>query len=654
MFGNRQSPLKPRNGHTLVVGIVARISGCANQKELSLDDQVDHGKQVIAELYDGPVEYRVIAAKGKGERLDRPEVKDIDRELRTRELDFLVAEDIGRIIRGTEASRLCGVAVDHGVRVLAPNDCIDTAEDTWEEDVISACRDHVGHNAHTSRRLKQKLMNRFKRFGGATPVPIFGYVKPESAKTYDDWFKDPEATPVLLDGLDLLRNTGNCSAVADMFNRREIPVGTYCRRETWNGPMVRRLYRNPLLKGQPGRGFRHTVKHHETGRRVSLKNPKGPVFRDYSHLIHIDPAALDEVNTLLDARNGRYKRKPVNATDPLYQVPRKRTRFPGQHARCWYCGRHFVWGGNGVTENLMCSGAREWRCWNSVGFDGPLSATLIVQTITAELYRLDGFQDQFTDLVEAAAREGSGRSDDAWQRLLRNEETLAREKRNVAQTVREYGARPLLLEQLDDLERREQNLVAERLQLERRMQRTPQIPGSVADLRQLLEMKLRDLAIHSPECGDLLRRLVPEFRVHLVRLCDGGHLLPRARVTIALDGVASDAQHVPGLSDLLTRELTLDLFQPPQRERIRDRAVRMEAQKMKQRDIARELSTDEERVTQAAVQKALALHRVMERLGLTSPYVAVLRPPGGYGKLRRHKNAKYRFEPLPGYRPPDL
>ena len=100
------------------------------------------------------------------------------------------------MVRGTEASRLCGIAVDHGTRVLAPNDCIDTAEDSWEEDVISACRDHVGHNAHTSKRLKHKLMNRFKKFGGATPCEIYGYVKPAGARTYDDWQKDPAATEV--------------------------------------------------------------------------------------------------------------------------------------------------------------------------------------------------------------------------------------------------------------------------------------------------------------------------------------------------------------------------------------------------------------------------------------------------------------------------
>lgn len=105
MFGRTNSPVVPRNNHTLVVAIVARISGCANQKEVSLVDQEDHGKEVVVELYLGPVEYRVIATKGKGERLDRPELIKIEGMIRSRELDLLVVEDLGRMVRGTEAVR---------------------------------------------------------------------------------------------------------------------------------------------------------------------------------------------------------------------------------------------------------------------------------------------------------------------------------------------------------------------------------------------------------------------------------------------------------------------------------------------------------------------------------------------------------------------
>ena len=102
------SRVVPRNGHTLVVGIVLRISGCANQKEVSLEDQVDHGKEVVAEHYHGPDEYRVIATKGKGERLDRPELDQIEGMLRTRELDMLVMEDLGRLIRDRSEWIECG------------------------------------------------------------------------------------------------------------------------------------------------------------------------------------------------------------------------------------------------------------------------------------------------------------------------------------------------------------------------------------------------------------------------------------------------------------------------------------------------------------------------------------------------------------------
>jgi hypothetical protein len=630
----------------LVVGIVARISGCQNQKELSLEDQEDHAKQVVAEHYQGPVAYRVIATKGKGERLDRPELAEVEGLLRSRDLDLLVVEDIGRMVRGTEAVRLCGIAVDHGTRVLAPNDCIDTAEDCWEEDVISACRDHVGHNAHNSKRLKHKLMNRFVKFGGATARQVYGYLKPVGARTYDDWQKDPEATPIYMEWFRRLRETHNCSAVADWLNAQGVPRGPYGRRQTWDGKMVRRITRNPLLKGMPGRGWKHTVKHHETGRRVSVKNPKGPQFREFPHLAHVSPAEWDEVNALLDTANARFGRKSVEGDDPLRGVPRKRTRFPGQHARCAYCGRPYVWGGNGVTENLMCCGSREWHCWNSIGFIGALAARKVVEVITAELYRLEGIDGQFRELVQQGGREGGMEVGRRWDQLKRDQEKLAQEKENLVAAIAAYGPRPLFEEKLRALEATERAQARERRELERLVSQPLQLPASVAHLRRMLEAEFEKLVIDSPDFGLLMRQVVPEFEVYLVRLCDGGHLLPRARVRLALAGIIPDAHHVAGLSELLTGECTLDLFVPPQRERIRVAAVRLEAQGLEQRDIARRLP---ETATQAAVYRALALQRKMEALGLDSPYLLVEEPPPDYPKLRRHRNPKYQPVRLEGY-----
>jgi hypothetical protein len=114
MFGRAKKPLSPRDTLVLVVLIVARISGCENQKELSLDDQVDHAKEIVRELYDGPVEFRVIATKGKGERLDRPELAEVEAALRDGDVDLMVMEDMGRLVRGVHAIWLFGIAVDSG------------------------------------------------------------------------------------------------------------------------------------------------------------------------------------------------------------------------------------------------------------------------------------------------------------------------------------------------------------------------------------------------------------------------------------------------------------------------------------------------------------------------------------------------------------
>lgn len=647
MFESFEHRIVPRNGHTLVVGIVARISGCASQKELSLDDQVDHAKEVIEELFDGTVDYQVVATKGKGERLDRPELQQIDQMVRRGELDFLVMEDVGRLVRGGAAVRLWGIAVDHGTRCIAPNDGCDTAKDTWEEDLLAACSSHVSHQSHTSKRIKKKTMNRFKKFGGSVALPIAGYIKPDGAKTYDDWLVDPSAKPIVQEGLRRLMITLNCSEIAEWFNDVRFPTGEYRRcRKTWDGSMVRKFYANSLLMGRPTRGKRHSVKHHESGRRVSVPNPNGPVYYECPHLALITPEEFDEINTRLDEKNKGRGRKKSNGKSPRWHVPYKRTRFPGQHARCWYCGRHYVWGGNGITKNLMCRGPREWHCWNSIGIEGQLVSNRLMEIITQELYKLDGFDAQFRELVEAAHKNHSGGGLDDQKQLERDEFTLQREKENLLSAIMQCGPRPMLQQKMSELEDSERELAQRRSRIAMFARQELKLPQSVDELRGALEQQFERLACDSFEFSDFMRQLVPDLFVYLVRRFDGGHPLPRARVTINLAGCVADANLAPGLVASLSREVTLDLFKPTQCERIREEAVQWKSQGLLHREIACQIA---ERPTTTAVSNALILDRRMKELGLESPYVLLLEPPDDYRKLRRHKNSKYRFESEEGY-----
>ena len=52
-------------------------------------------------------------------------------------------------------------------------------------------------------------------------------------------------------------------------------------------------------------------------------------------------------------------------------------------------------------------------------------------------------------------------------------------------------------------------------------------------------------------------------------------------------------------------------------------------------------------LTITATQRASKLHRQMQALGLTDPYVEVTEPPSDLKKMRRHLHPRYKFDPLP-------
>jgi site-specific DNA recombinase len=658
MSHGSENRIKPRNGHTLQVGVIARISGCADQNEMSLEDQIDHHKVFIAEMYDGPVEYFIVATVGKGESLTREELEMIEAELRKRKLDILIMEDLGRLVRGTEAVRLLGIGVDHGTRVIAPGDNVDTANDAWEAAAIKASADHVAHNAHTSRRIKTRNMNRFLKFGGCPGRPIAGYIVPDDAKTYGEWIKDPrydrdsnpEADLWIYDGLKMLKETLNCTAVADMFNARGIPVGPYCRKDQWDGVMVWNFYNNPLLKGFAQRGKMHSAKHFETGHRKSVKNPKGPLFFACPQLAYFAPIEIDPVLQAVREKNARYKRGDKNGVDARHGVPRRRTKFPGQHADCWYCGHSSVWGGNGVSANLMCDNSRHWHCWNSFGFNGQLAARRVMEAITTTLYKLPELDEQFRELVERAAKHNPTEIARRWEQLSQAEAAWEKEKINVTNSMRKHGEEMFAAE-MDSLKAEKRRIAEERNALQQLGERELKHPDSLSVLREMLEKEFVGATWDSAEFSNKLRKLCPEFHVYLVRLCDGGHPLPRARIRLAFAGMLDDAVHVPGLSDMLSCVMTIDLFEPVQRERIREEAVKLAATGLHPRQIAPLIA---EQPTFTAVQNALDLHNKMLELGLSSPYILLQQPPEDYAKLRRHKNAKYEFRPRNGYEPPAL
>jgi hypothetical protein len=611
---------------------------------VSLEDQADNGKDTIKEMYSGPAEYKVIATKAKGEWVDRPELRELQRLIETKHFDVLFAEDLGRMIRGGEAFELVKHAIRHGVRVIVPHDDIDTADPEWEENALSACSEHTAHNARVSKRVKQKTMNRFTKNIGAAGKLIAGYTAPEGAKAYADWSKVDSATPVYQEAFRLLRATMNYRVVSDYFNDQQFPLGKYCRRKKWAPQLVRQVMRNTILKGFPRRGGRHTVKNSD-GHRVSVKNPAGPRYIEVPHLAHVDPKEFDEVIGLAEAKYANRARKPVNGQNTRAGAKRDHSPFPGLHASCDYCGRLYHWGGNGIKDALMCSGSKNALCWNSLAIPGAFTVERIVREITTAVYQLDGFDEQFRSIVEGVASGAGLDFDRRFEDLRRREVQAARERSNFLEAIRQHGSRPMFDQVIKDLDVMDVSLAQERTTLEGRARAKPQLPSTVAELRALLQQTLVTLAGRSVEATYLLRKLVPDLRIHVVRPVDGGHPVPRAMATIALAGVVPALQDVPEIAQQLTRTVTLDLFTPPGRIRIRDDAVRMTAEGMEQREIAAKIGG----IHQYMVYRALRLDQLMKARGHSDPYVLLTEPTADYTKLCRSRDRNYVFTPLEGH-----
>src|SRR4051812_18522039 len=188
-------PLTPRNGVTLRVLAVCRISG-PNQDAKSLGDQEAFLRRYVADHYDGPTDREVFATRGSGELLDRHELSEIEDRIEAGRCDLLITEDLGRIARRNRAFGICEEAQDSGTPLIALNDHVDTGREDWQTTATFATLRHEQYNKDTSKRIRRSLRNRFSSQGLIQTVP-YGYIKPAGVKTDDGVAKDPAAGPII-------------------------------------------------------------------------------------------------------------------------------------------------------------------------------------------------------------------------------------------------------------------------------------------------------------------------------------------------------------------------------------------------------------------------------------------------------------------------
>jgi len=637
--GSLQPPLVPRNGHTLKVLGIARIS-TEHQNALSLDDQEALYRHWLPQHTALPFNLHMIAGRGSGESLNRREALDADAEVETGTYDLVIAEDLGRIFRRIHAQLFCELCEDQGTRLIALNDHVDTAQDNWRVLAGFASMRHEMYNADTAKRIRRSHRNRFLQGGVVRPV-VYGYIKPPGAKTDAELRKDPDAEPIYAEMFRRLEDGASYAEVADWLNDHGVRPGPAARSPRWNASLVGQLIHNPILKGVRLRNKKMSKRINQTGHRKAVTAPLSErLERNCPHLAFIEPARYDRLIALLDARNAKYQRKGVNGIDTRKDVPKKRTVWPGQHIDCGICGRPFVFGGHGQKDHLMCRGAHEYRCWNGITVDGPLAASKLIAAISEAVAKLPDFDPVLVKLVEEERRQQQGVKGKQQQELTRRLTSVERAIQNILAAIREAGHSSSLMEDLARLEKEKLQITWELQQLERPSATLLNVP-TMAEVRELADQAFARLAVTSPEFGRLLRQLIPRIIVYPFRLCDGGKAVLRARFGVNLAPLLPAVPGLARLSGALQRSLVVDLFDPPQREAFRFPVMALTANGLKQRDIAWELD-----ITQPAVQRAVALSRRMEGLRINDPYVPLFAPPDDDERLCRHRHPRYRFELL--------
>jgi DNA invertase Pin-like site-specific DNA recombinase len=287
-------PLRPRNGRVLHVLTFTRISS-VHQDARSNDDQKAYCQRHLLAHYDGPVEWQVLSGQGSGEYLDRKELRQAEEMVEAGRFDVVIVEDLARICRRSRAFDFCELCEDNACRLVAINDHIDTGKEDWRLNAAFATIRHEMYNRDTSKRIKRTLRNRFTQ-GGVFQCEVFGYVKPNGAKTDADVRKDPDAQPIFEEWFRLLESGASYAEVADWLNGNGVAVGRYCRAKRWTGPMVRRVTFNPILKGERQRNRKEAKRVNKTGRRRAVDAPPDQLLtRHCPHLMFISPARYDRV-----------------------------------------------------------------------------------------------------------------------------------------------------------------------------------------------------------------------------------------------------------------------------------------------------------------------------------------------------------------------
>ncbi len=640
-------PLDPQGpqGTRSRVLILGRISTIHQDIE-NIQASYRYVEDYLDQIYQGTVHIKHLGERGSGMRTDRATIVEAETLIETGTWDLVIMEDLSRAHRNPRHQYVfVQDAVDADTRVISIGDNLDTADEQWEIALGTAALRHGLAIPDTRRRVRRTAQHAFHR-GQMVLKYRFGYRKLSREEADSGRFgpeglriaRVPEATPTILEMVRRVRDGSTYTAVARWLNEGEIAPGPYSTNGKWTGRLVQDLLRDPILHGT--RTFANVKSQplFRTGKAVRRKNSDGPETEHYPGLAHLSEQEHAELLQVMDQGAARHPRA-AGPDHPLYNRPRSRTIWPGQHPRCAICdARMYRFGADKLKcRNAFIPGAVP--CWNHVQVNCPILRDKVIALVMGHCDRVPEFRRALADAAWAELE--AKRQSQALAAGTLDEEIAELEKRaaNLAMAIARGGQLEALVKQLSEVDR---NLKDARRRRSDPAQSEPVGPplGSRGDLDRHLGAALPELARTSFAFGELMRRILPEFHILPVQALDCGQVRPRARFVLRLSGLL-DRPHPAGDPGGQAGDVTgtLDMFEPPVHIRAIPACVaaRQTDPKLSLDKIAAQTGYN-----RMIVKRALAYARLMAAEGLSEPYRELTECPTSAPRWRRRDASRGR------------
>jgi hypothetical protein len=631
---NLSKPLVSKNPDgVLRVVLPGRISQ-PSQDEESIDSQhLDAEGWLLRVHKDKPVKLTPLGEQASGWLADRATMLQAMAIIEAGECDLVLVGELREIYRNPGFQwKFVYDCLDNDTRFIAVHDCIDTTEESWEVMMHAAALRHGLEVPTTRRRVRRKATYSFSK-GGMVAKIKFGYARLSREEAASGKFgpvglriaKLGKWTPLILEMRRRILAGITAEAVSDWLIAEGIDPGPYAER--WSGRLVLDLLTDPILSGQ--RRFRRTISKmiYRTGKHKTRPNPEAPQEEVYTELAHMTKEEQQDLLDYLAARRGPNRAaQKCGRKSPLWNVPRSRSIWPGQSARCPACyGLMYRYGVYLKCQNAVPGGPK--TCWNHVLVEIDMVHKKVIPAVIRFLDRAPRARTEIAVIAwmqyQRDCRQRQRSTGDLDAVIV----DLMEQEKNLSAAIAKRGGLDSLLELLANVQDRLKSTRAERERLTNRKTDLGAYQSAKAIEDRFAEVVPR-MAAASREFADLLRRLITRFMIHPVQALDTPQVRPRAELTM------STAAWTPSGEQPLEEVVTIDLFEPPAHIRFLDKCLQaaQEHPEATLREIAQIVG-----IGYMTVKRARDYVQLMKQAEASDPYRVLTSPPSDASRWRSRR-----------------